>query len=64
MERGQTVGQWVATPMYSWRFRFKNYRDIKEQKERIPHNQWLLGYVQLFTENVRKITVCIRSIKG
>jgi hypothetical protein len=53
-ERGQTVGQWAATAMYNWRSRFKNYQDAREQKEGIPRNQWLPGYVQLFTENVSK----------
>jgi hypothetical protein len=51
-ERGQTVGQWAATAMYYRRIRFKNYQDNKEQKEGIPRNQWLPGYIQLFTENV------------
>ena len=63
-ERGQTVGQWAATAMYNWRFRFKNYQDIKEQKEGIPRNQWLPGYVQLFTENVRKSPSVYAQLRG
>ena len=63
-ERGQTVGQWAATAMYNWRFRFKNYQEIKEQKEGIPRNQWLPGYVQLFTENVRKSPSVYARLRG
>jgi hypothetical protein len=63
-ERGQTVAQWAATAMYNWRFRFKNYQDIKEQKEGIPRNQWLPGYVQLFTENVRKSPSVYARLRG
>ena len=63
-ERGQTVGQWAATAMYNWRFRFKNYQDIKEQKEGIPRNQWLPGYVQLFTENVSKSPSVYAQLRG
>jgi hypothetical protein len=50
--------------MYSWRFRFKNYQDIKEQKEGIPRNQRLLGYVRLFTENVSQSTPVYAQIRG
>jgi len=63
-ERGQTVGQWAATAIYNWRFRFKNYQDIKEQKEGIPRNQWLPGYVQLFSENVRKSPSVYARLRG
>jgi hypothetical protein len=63
-ERGQTVGQWAATTMYNWRFRFKSYQDMKEQKEGIPRNQWLPGYVRLFTENVRKSPSVYARLKG
>jgi hypothetical protein len=62
-ERGQTVGQWAATAMYNWRFRFKNYQDIKEQKEGIPRNR-CAGIYPAFYRKCRQITVCIRSIKG
>ena len=50
--------------MYSWRFRFKNYQDTKEQKEGIPRNQWLLGYVRLFTENVSQSTPVYAQLRG
>jgi len=63
-ERSQTVGQWAATAMYNWRFRFKSYQDIKEQKEGIPRNQWLPGYVQLFAENVRKSPSVYAQLRG
>ena len=63
-ERGQTVGQWAATAMYNWRFRFKNYQDIKEQKEGIPRNRWLPGYIQLFTENVGKSPYVYARLRG
>ena len=63
-ERGQTVGQWAATAMYNWRFRFKNYQDIKEQKEGIPRNRWLPGYIQLFTENVGKSPSVYARLRG
>jgi len=63
-ERCQTVGQWAATAMYNWRFRFKNYQDIKEQKEGVPRNQWLPGYVQLFTENVSKSPSVYAQLRG
>ena len=63
-ERGQTVGQWAAAAMHNWRVRFKNYQDIKEQKEGIPRNQWLPGYVQLFTENVRKSPSVYARLRG
>jgi len=32
--------------MYKWRFVFKRYQESKEQKEGIPRNQWLPGYVR------------------
>jgi hypothetical protein len=63
-ERDQTVGQWAATAMYNWRFRFKSYQDIKEQKEGIPRNQWLPVYIQLFTENVRKSPSVYAQLRG
>ena len=63
-ERGQTAGQWAATAMYNWRFRFKNYQDIKEQKEGIPRNRWLPGYIQLFTENVGKSPYVYARLRG
>ncbi len=63
-ERGQTVGQWAATAMYNWRFRFKNYQDSKEQKEGIPRNQWLPGYIQFFTENVGKSPSVYARLRG
>jgi hypothetical protein len=50
--------------MHNWRFRFKNYHDIKEQKEGIPRNQWLPGYVRLFTENVRKSPSVYARLRG
>ena len=63
-ERAQTVGQWAAAAMYNWRFRFKNYQDIKEQKEGIPRNRWLPGYVRLFTENVGKSPSVYAQLRG
>jgi hypothetical protein len=63
-ERGQTIGQWAATAMYNWRFSFKSYQDAKEQKEGIPRNQWLPGYVQLFTENVSKSPSVYAQLRG
>jgi hypothetical protein len=63
-ERGQTVGQWAAMAMYKWHFRFKRYQESKEQKEGIPRNQWLPGYVQLFTENVGKSPSVYAQLRG
>ena len=63
MEHGHMITM-VATTMYSWRFRFKNYQDTKEQKEGIPRNQWLPGYVQLFAENVRKSPSVYAQLRG
>jgi hypothetical protein len=50
--------------MYSWRFRFKNYQDFREQKGGIPSNQWLRGYIQLFTENVSQSTPVYAQLRG
>ena len=63
MEHGHMITM-VATTMYSWRFRFKDYQGIKEQKEGIPRNQWLPGYVQLYIENVRKSPSVYAQLRG
>src|SRR5208283_1411008 len=56
--------RWAATAVYYWRIRFKSYRDTRKQKEEIPPNHRLAGYVQLFTENVSKSPSVYAQFRG
>ena len=50
--------------MYNWRFRFKNYQEVKEQKEGIARKDWLPGYVQLFIENCNQAPAVYAQKRG